>query len=77
TKRDRTWLNKITFGKLGRSNTTDKSVASGEYNGATTTQMIRNAAQLRLAGTTTPPANTPVANDVAARNGISVGLGLP
>lgn len=77
TKRDRTWLNKITFGKLGRSNTTDRSVASGEYNGATKTQMIRNAAQLRLAGTNTTPANTPVTNNAAARNGISVGLGLP
>lgn len=82
TKRDRTWLNKITFGKLGRSNTTDKSVASGEYNGATKTQMIRNAAQLRLAGTNTAPANTPVANapvanNAATGNGVSLGLGLP
>jgi len=77
TKRDRTWLNKITFGKLSRSNTTDESVASGEYNGATKTQMIRNAAQLRLAGTNTTPTNAPVANNSATRNGVSVGLGLP
>jgi len=77
TKRDRTWLNKITFGKLGRSNTTDESVASGEYNGATKTQIIRNAAQLRLAGTNTTPTNAPVANNSTTRNGVSVGLGLP
>ncbi|MER2165074.1 MAG: outer membrane protein assembly factor BamD, partial [Psychrobacter alimentarius] len=47
TKRDSTWLNKITFGKLGRSSTTDASAATGQYNGATKLQMIRNANQLR------------------------------
>ncbi len=81
TKRDRTWLNKITFGKLGRSNTTDTSVATGEYNGATKTQMIRNANQLRLpsdndaARATT--ANTAAAFSNNNSNGINIGLGLP
>lgn len=74
TKRDRTWLNKLTFGKLGRSGMEDTSVATGEYNGATKTQLIRNANQLRL-----PSANAPVANTSPARNdtGLNIGLGLP
>ncbi|MEZ7501298.1 outer membrane protein assembly factor BamD [Psychrobacter sp. Arc29] len=80
TKRDRTWLNRITFGQLGRSNTTDTSVATGEYNGATKTQMIRNANQLRLPSDNTARATT--ANTSAAfssnnSNGINIGLGLP
>ena len=80
TKRDRTWLNKITFGQLGRSNTTDNSVATVEYNGATKTQMIRNANQLRLpsdnaASATT--ANTSAAFSSNNSNGINIGLGLP
>ena len=83
TKRDRTWLNKITFGKLGRSNTTDTSVATGEYNGATKTQMIRNANQLRLpSDNTASAARATTANTSAAfssnnSNGINIGLGLP
>ncbi|MBF2718650.1 outer membrane protein assembly factor BamD [Psychrobacter sp. NG254] len=74
TKRDRTWLNKLTFGKLGRSGMEDTSVATGEYNGATKTQLIRNANQLRL-----PSANAPVANTSPVRNntGLNIGLGLP
>lgn len=80
TKRDRTWLNRITFGQLGRSNTADTSVATGEYNGATKTQMIRNANQLRLpsdnaASATT--ANTSAAFSSNNSNGINIGLGLP
>ncbi|MBH0005979.1 outer membrane protein assembly factor BamD [Psychrobacter sp. SWN149] len=76
TKRDRTWLNKLTFGKLGRSGMEDTSVATGEYNGATKTQLIRNANQLRLPSAT---ANASVANTSPARNntGLNVGLGLP
>ena len=83
TKRDRTWLNKITFGQLGRSNTTDTSVATGEYNGATKTQMIRNANQLRLpSDNTASAARATTANTSAAfssnnSNGINIGLGLP
>ncbi|WP_394211047.1 outer membrane protein assembly factor BamD [Psychrobacter piscatorii] len=83
TKRDRTWLNRITFGQLGRSNTTDTSVANGEYNGATKTQMIRNANQLRLpSDNTASAARATTANTSAAfssnnSNGINIGLGLP
>jgi outer membrane protein assembly factor BamD len=83
TKRDRTWLNRITFGQLGRSNTTDTSVAAGEYNGATKTQMIRNANQLRLpSDNTASAARATTANTSAAfssnnSNGINIGLGLP
>ncbi len=47
TKRERTLLKKLTFGQLNRFNK-DTSVASGNYNGATKTQVIRNANQLRL-----------------------------
>ena len=80
TKRDRTWLNKITFGKLGRSGTTDTPVATGEYNGATKTQMIRNASQLRLASDNNVSAARAGANSTvtsSSSNGINVGLGLP
>jgi len=80
TKRDRSWLNKITFGKLGRSNTTDTSVVTGEYNGATKTQMIRNANQLRLpSDNSVSAARATTANTTTApsNNGINVGLGLP
>ena len=80
TKRDRTWLNKLTFGKLGRSGMEDTSVATGEYNGATKTQLIRNANQLRLpSANASAPANASVANTSPARNntGLNVGLGLP
>ena len=76
TKRDSTWLNKVTFGKLGRSNITDETAATGAYNGATKTQMIRNANQLRLPSENTT--NAPVANDFSSRNsGLNIGLGLP
>ena len=78
TKRDRTWLNKLTFGQLGRSSMQDTSVATGEYNGATKTQMIRNVNQLRLPSDNTTNANAPATNTSAVRNaGINVGLGLP
>ena len=80
TKRDRTWLNKLTFGKLGRSGMEDTSVATGEYNGATKTQLVRNANQLRLpSANASAPANASVANTSPARNntGLNVGLGLP
>lgn len=53
TKADRTWLNKLTFGQLGRASMKDASVAAAQYSGATKTQMIYNATQLRL-----PSANT-------------------
>ena len=81
TKRDSTWLNKITFGKLGRSDMTDTSAATGQYSGATKTQMIRNANQLRLptenAGSTAP-AGAPLSRTAPTNNsGLNIGLGLP
>ena len=78
TKRDSSWLNRITFGQLGRRSVEDPSVATGEYNGATKTQMIRNAGQFRLPSTAAEPAATPTADSFTAPNtGISIGLGLP
>ena len=81
TKRDSTWLNKITFGKLGRSSMTDTSAATGQYDGATKTQMIRNANQLRLPtenAASAAPANAPLANIASTSNsGLNIGLGLP
>ena len=65
TKRDRTWLNKLTFGKLGRSGMEDTSVATGEYNGATKTQLIRSAGQLRLPSENA--ASAPASNAAPAR----------
>ncbi|MGB3109710.1 MAG: outer membrane protein assembly factor BamD [Psychrobacter alimentarius] len=80
TKRDSTWLNKITFGKLGRSSTTDASAATGQYDGATKLQMIRNANQLRLPSDNAAPANAPIAGSFTSStnsNGVNIGLGLP
>lgn len=80
TKRDSTWLNKITFGKLGRSSTTDASAATGQYNGATKLQMIRNANQLRMPSDNAAPANAPIAGSFTSStnsNGVNIGLGLP
>lgn len=81
TKRDSTWLNKITFGKLGRSSMTDTSASTGQYDGATKTQMIRNANQLRLPtenAASAAPANAPLANIASTNNsGLNIGLGLP
>ena len=62
TKRERTLFNKLTFGQLSRFNK-DTSVATGDYNGATKTQVINNANQLRLpsdnaAANTAAPSNT-------------------
>lgn len=80
TKRDSTWLNKITFGQLGRSDMTDTAAATSEYNGATKLQMIRSANQLRLPSDNAAPANAPIAGSFTApsnNNGINIGLGLP
>ncbi|KAA0914374.1 outer membrane protein assembly factor BamD [Psychrobacter sp. ANT_WB68] len=62
TKRERTLFTKLTFGQLNRFNK-DTSVSEGNYNGATKTQVIRNASQLRLpsdnaAANTAAPSNT-------------------
>lgn len=75
TKGDRSWLNKITLGKLGRVSINDASVVDGQYSGATKAQIIRDAVQLRL-----PADNAAVqtTNGSPLRSGgINVGLGLP
>ncbi len=82
TKRDRSWFNKLTFGQLGRSGMKDTSVATGEYNGATKTQIVRNAQQLRLpanntANTNTAPSSTSTSSAPTRNRGINIGLGLP
>ncbi|WP_201628571.1 outer membrane protein assembly factor BamD [Psychrobacter maritimus] len=82
TKRERSLLNKLTFGQLNRFNK-DTSVATGDYNGATKTQVIRNASQLRLpsnnaaAANASTNANTPLNMSPKRTTGINMGLGLP
>lgn len=82
TKRERTLLNKLTFGQLNRFNK-DASVAAGDYNGATKTQVIRNASQLRLpsnnaaAANASTNANAPLNMSPKRTTGINMGLGLP
>ena len=56
TKRERTLFTKLTFGQLNRFNK-DTSVSTGDYNGATKTQVIRNASQLRLPSDNATAAN--------------------
>ena len=81
TKRERTWLNRVSLGKLGRSAISDTSVATGQYNGATKEQIIRSATQLRLpTSNESAPNNSdaPLTNISTERNrGINIGLGLP
>ncbi|MES1964645.1 outer membrane protein assembly factor BamD [Psychrobacter sp. AH5] len=81
TKRDRNWLNKVTFGKLGRSGISDTSVASGQYTGATKEQIIRSATQLRLPSNNQAALsnqNAPLTNLSTERSrGVNIGLGLP
>ena len=79
TKRERTLFNKLTFGQLNRFNK-DTSVATGNYNGATKTQVIRNANQLRLPNDNAAAANANAPLNMSpkrANSGINVGLGLP
>lgn len=79
TKRERTLFNKLTFGQLNRFNK-DTSVASGNYSGATKTQVIRNANQLRLPSDNAAAANANAPLNMSpkrANSGINVGLGLP
>lgn len=76
TKADRTWVNKLTFGQLGRSTMADASMAEGQYNGATKTQVIYDAAKLTLPAAN--PSDTASRATLApARSGVNVGLGLP
>lgn len=77
TKRERNLLNKLTFGQLSRFNK-DTSVVEGNYNGATKTQVIRNASQLSLpSDNAAPAANAPLNTSPVRSNGVNVGLGLP
>ena len=82
TKRERSLLNKLTFGQLNRFNK-DTSVATGDYNSATKTQVIRNASQLRLpsnnaaAANASTNANAPLNMSPKRTTGINMGLGLP
>lgn len=79
TKRERTLFNKLTFGQLNRFNK-DTSVATGNYSGATKTQVIRNANQLRLPNDNAAAANANAPLNMSpkrANSGINVGLSLP
>lgn len=79
TKRERTLFNKLTFGQLNRFNK-DTSVATGNYSGATKTQVIRNANQLRLPSDNAAAANANASLNMSPKrvnSGINVGLGLP
>ena len=79
TKRERTLFNKLTFGQLNRFNK-DTSVATGNYSGATKTQVIRNANQLRLPSDNAAAANANAPLNMSpkrANSGINVGLSLP
>ncbi|MDN6276351.1 outer membrane protein assembly factor BamD [Psychrobacter sp.] len=78
TKRDRSWLNKLTFGQLGRSGVEGSPLNTGDYNGATKTQVVRSARQMSLPNANTATANS--AQGTAPTNGASnlnFGLGLP
>lgn len=82
TKRDRTWLNKVTFGKLGRSGINNAAIDTSQYTGPTKTQMIRTASQLRIpsdnASGSSANNNAASGNFPTTRNtGINIGLGLP
>jgi len=76
TKGDRTWLNKLTFGQLGRASMKDTSITEGQYTGATKTQMIRTATQLRLPADNAAAAPT-ASSTPTRRSGVNLGLGLP
>ncbi len=76
-KSDRSWLNKLTFGQLGRTSITDTSNAQGQYSGATKTQTILNAAQLQLPAADTSATTTDIGSIPTRRSGINIGLGLP
>lgn len=76
TKGDRSWLNKLTFGQLGRASLKDVPLNNGEYTGATKTQIVRAAAQLRLP-TDNAPAPTMGSAPTRRNSGVNIGLGLP
>ncbi len=76
TKADRSWLNKLTFGQLGRASLKDVPFNNGEYTGATKTQVVRAATQLRLPADDAP---APTIGNISTQSnsGINLGLGLP
>ncbi len=74
TKADRSWVNKFTFGKLGRAGLKDDSVASGQFTGATKPQMILSAAQLSLPSSAQSQAALLTS---PSASGVNIGLGLP
>ncbi len=75
TKGDRTWLNKLTFGQLGRASMKDNSSTNSQYNGATKTQIILTASQLSLP--TADVASVATNSSPRRSSGINIGLGLP
>ncbi len=77
TQADRSLLNKLTFGQLGRASMNDTSNAQGQYSGATKTQTILNAAQLQLPIANTNAPAQGLGNLSSRRGGINIGLGLP
>ncbi|WP_201526624.1 outer membrane protein assembly factor BamD [Psychrobacter frigidicola] len=77
TKGDRSLLNKLTFGQLGRVNLSDAPNATGQYDSATKTQMIRSATQLQLPNDNAANAATFGAASPTRTGGINIGLGLP
>ncbi|OLF39574.1 MULTISPECIES: outer membrane protein assembly factor BamD [unclassified Psychrobacter] len=76
TKADRSWLNKLTFGQLGRASLKDVPMNDGEYTGATKTQIIRAATQLRLPADNAAAPTTSGA-PTRSNSGVNIGLGLP
>ncbi|WP_367108818.1 outer membrane protein assembly factor BamD [uncultured Psychrobacter sp.] len=75
TKSDRSWLNKLTFGQLGRASLRDAAFTQGQYTGATKTQVVQAASQLQLP--TDNAAALPNNLAEADAGGINIGLGLP
>lgn len=74
-KRTSSLLNRMTFGLLNRATGEDGAAYTSEYQGATKTQVVEQAAQLRLPETTAE-ANIPTQSDTRRRD-FSFGLDLP
>lgn len=73
-----TWLNKITFGKLGRSEASQPTTAVSPYTGATKEQIVQHAAQLQLTPENrTSNQTSSTTFDTSRNSGIQFGLNLP
>lgn len=72
-------LNKITYGKLGRSDKrSDAATAqNSQYSGATKQQVIHQAAQLRLPSDNAAISDQNLPTINTNRRGVNLGLGLP